>query len=399
MLFRSLAALTIVLALSACATTPLARRETAEDARFRTIYEAEWAWRQSLGPQEEDDTPPETEERVWPRVDAATQAARLAYLGNVAKRLDALAPAHMSIEGAENLAIYRAQIEVTLNQLKFREYEKPLNADTAFWSGPPSSVPKAFRTEAAARAWIARLQDLPRYFSEQTANMKAGLARGFTPPRVTLAGRDKSISIIYEGKTPETSVFYDPFKTLPAAMPAATRAALQAEAAAAIRDAAFPAYRDLFAFYATEYYPKSRTDLAATTLPDGQAYYRSLIKEYATVDMSAEDIHQLGLAEVARLHAEMEATMQAAGFGGDFPAFLAFLRARRSSSSSSVSACCCAAPTVLDPSARNSPGASCGRALTAADASSSARAPPTDAPPASRPSGSLRATALTPCSR
>jgi uncharacterized protein (DUF885 family) len=323
---RLLASFVLALTLSACATTPLARRETAEDARFRTIYQAEWTWRQSLGPQEEDDTPPETEERVWPRVDAATQATRLAYLANVEERLDALAPARLSVEGAENLAIYRAQIDVTLNQLRFREYEKPLNADTAFWSGPPSSVPKAFRTEAAARAWVARLNDLPRYFAEQTANMKAGLARGFTPPRVTLEGREKSISIIYDGKTPETSVFYEPFKTLPASMPAATRAALQADAAAAIRDAAFPAYRDLFSYYTTEYYPKSRTDLAATTLPDGPAYYRSLIKEYATVDTSAEEIHQLGLAEVARIHAEMEATMQAAGFKGDFPAFLAFLR-------------------------------------------------------------------------
>ena len=314
------------LALSACATTPGAPRQTAEDVRFRAIYEAEWKWRTSLGPQEQDDTPPETEDRVWPRVDAATQAMRLAYLTNVEKQLDALRPAALSIDGAENLAIYRAQIDVTLNQLKYREYEKPLNADTAFWSGPPSSVPKAFRTEAAARAWIARLRDLPRYFSEQTANMKAGLARGFTPPRVTLEGRDKSISIIYDGKTPETSPFYEPFKTLPASIPADTRAALQADAAAAIRDAVFPAYRELFAYYSSEYYPKSRTDLAATTLPDGQAYYRSLIKEYATVDTSAEDIHQLGLAEVARIHAEMEATMQAAGFKGDFPAFLTFLR-------------------------------------------------------------------------
>jgi uncharacterized protein (DUF885 family) len=323
---RLLVSLVLVAALAACASPPLARRESAEDARFRAIYEAEWAWRQSLGPQEQDDTPPETEERVWPRVDAATQALRLAYLGDVKKRLDTLATSRLSVDGAENLAIYRAQIDVMLSQLRFREYEKPLNADTAFWSGPPSAVPRAFRTETAARAWIARLQDLPRYFGEQTANMKSGLARGFTPPRVTLEGRDKSISVIFEGKTPETSVFYEPFKTLPASIPAAARAALQAEAAAAIRDAVFPAYRDLFTYYTSEYYPKSRTYLAATRLPDGEAYYQSLIREYATVDMSAEEIHQLGLSEVSRIHAEMEATMRAAEFKGDFAAFLAFLR-------------------------------------------------------------------------
>jgi uncharacterized protein (DUF885 family) len=327
MAFRYQAVL-LALAVSACAT-PVAgtHRETTEDARFRAIYEAEWAWRTGLGPpEEEDDTPLETAAQTWAKVDPATQAERLAYLTDVERRLDGLAVARLSPDGAENLAIFRAQIDVRLNQLRFREWEKPLTADTAFWQGPAASTPKLFRTEAAARAWIARLHDLPRYFNDQTANMRAGLARGFTPPQVTLQGRELSISAAYEGKTPETSAFYEPYKTLPASIPAETRAALQREAKEVIGAQVFPAYRTLFAYFKDDYMPRARTELAAVSLPDGPAYYQSLIKEYATVDMSAEEIHQYGLSEVARIRAEMEATMRQTGFTGDFPAFLAFLR-------------------------------------------------------------------------
>jgi uncharacterized protein (DUF885 family) len=76
----------------------------------------------------------------------------------------------------------------------------------------------------------------------------------------------------------------------------------------------------------TEYVPGLRTTLAAEDMPDGKAYYRAKIREFTTLDMSPEEIHSLGVAEVARLHDEMLAVMKETGFKGDFPAFLEFLR-------------------------------------------------------------------------
>ena len=128
----------------------------------------------------------------------------------------------MSAAERVNLSIYRYQIGVVISRIKFRDYEKPLNANSTFWTNAASSAPKAFRTVAEAEAWIARLNDIPRYFDDQVANMKLGAARGFTPPRATLEGRDKSITAVYENKTPEASSFYEPFKTLPASIPADT---------------------------------------------------------------------------------------------------------------------------------------------------------------------------------
>jgi len=314
--------------LAACATAGGPLRESPADARLRAIYEAEWAWRTTLDPDaDEESSDDETAPRSWSKVDPASQAERHAYMKDVIAKLDALDVATLSPEAQINLAIYRDQIEVRIAQIDFREYEKPLNADTTFWTSVAAYGPRAFSSEKQARAWIERLNDVPRYFAEQTANMRLGLARGFTPPRVTLDGRTASISSVYEGKTPEQSSFYEPFLSLPASIPAATRAELQTQAKAAIADKVFPAYRALLPFFRDEYLPKTTTEIAATKLPDGEAYYAAQIREYTTLKLSPDEIHQIGLSEVAKIRARMNDVTKEAGFNGDLPAFLAFLRA------------------------------------------------------------------------
>jgi uncharacterized protein (DUF885 family) len=314
--------------LAACTTLTGNNRETPTDRRFRAIYEAEWTWRKTIDPSdsEEDDTSGAPGLTSWSRVDPATQATRLAYWQDVMQRLDGLDPANMSPEQRVNLGIYREQIAIRILRIQFREHEKPLNADTTFWTSVASAAPPAFLNEAQARAFIIRLADTPRYFDDQIANMKLGLARGFTPPRVTLEGRDRSITAVYGEKTPEESAFFAPFRILPQSIPAETRAALQAEAGKVIGEKVFPAYRKVFDFFTTEYFPRTTTALAATSLPDGDAYYRAQIREFTTLDLTADQIHDIGLKEVARIRARMEEQKKLAGFAGTLPEFLNFLR-------------------------------------------------------------------------
>lgn len=314
--------------LAACTSLPADPPEAAADQRFRLIYEAEWDWRRTIDPTdgEEDDTGGAPGLTTWPRVDPATQAARLAYWQDVIQRLDAIDPTTLSSEQRINYGIYREQITINILRIQFRAYEKPLNADTTFWTSVASSAPNAFLNEAQARAYIARLADTPRYFDDEIANMKLGLARGFTPPRVTLEGRDRSITAAYGEKTPEQSAFYAPFRNLPQSIPAETRAALQAEASKIIAEKVFPSYAKVHAYYTTQYFPRTTTNLAATSLPDGESYYRAQIREFTTLDLTADEIHQIGLREVARIRARMENQKTLAGFTGTLPEFLAFLR-------------------------------------------------------------------------
>jgi len=182
------------------------------------------------------------------------------------------------------------------------------------------------RDEAAARAYIGKLDDVPRYFDEQTENMRAGLKRGFSVPRAVLDGRDVSIASYAEVKSPIDSEFYKPFKELPHSIPADVQAKLRDDAQRAIREHVIPAYAKLLKFFRDDYVPHARKTLAAESMPDGKAWYRQQIREYTTLDLDPEAIHQIGLKEVARIDAQMQATMKETGFKGDFPAFLEFLR-------------------------------------------------------------------------
>ena len=302
-----------------------AARPGPADARFKAIYTEELKWRQTQK-QESDEDDDNGVTAALPRIDAATQAKRLAYWQGVLKKLDGINPASLSGEEHINYQVYKAQIAALVADIAFREYEKPLNADTAFWSNLAYSARRPMTTEKEYRAYIRQLNDVPRYFDEEVVNMRAGLARGFTPPKVTLVGRDSSISSVADAKTPQDSIYYEPFKTMPATMPAALQDELRAQGVKAIATAVQPSFVKLLGFMRDEYVPKAREDLAAENLPDGKAYYQSKIVEFTTTNLTADEIHQIGVAEMAKIRAEMQDVIKQTGFEGDLPAFLHFLR-------------------------------------------------------------------------
>ncbi|HEY3785099.1 MAG TPA: DUF885 family protein [Steroidobacteraceae bacterium] len=293
------------------------------DARLKAIYTTEWKWREEQLADGEDAQRPIPDH--LPKVDPATQQTRLRYWEEVLGKLDAIPRGQLSPREQVNYDVYRPQIEALVANQRFRDYEMPANSDTTFWTNLGYTARRPFRTLQDYRNWIQQLHDVPRYFHEQMAEMRAGLKRGFTPPRVTMEGRDASITAVTEA-TPEDSLLYTPFREMPE-ISAADQASLRAEAIATIREAVQPAYVELLRFMRTEYVPGCRVTLPAQDLPDGAAYYRAKIREFTTLDMDPAAIHSLGEAEVARLHAQMLAVMKESGFKGDFPAFLQFLRA------------------------------------------------------------------------
>jgi uncharacterized protein (DUF885 family) len=306
------------------AALPAHAADQSADARFKALYTREWVWReeQNAGADDEDSEHPADH---LPKVDPATRDTQLHYWQEVMKELDAIPRTGLSPANQINYDVYKPQIAALIAEQQFRDYEKPLNSDTTFWTDLGYTARKDYRSAADYRAYIGQLRDIPRYFREQIANMRAGLARGFTPPKVTLAGRDLSVAAVADTR-PQDTLFYTPFKQMPASIPAAEQAQLRADGLRAIADGVVPAYRDLLAFLRNDYIPHARVALAAESLPDGKAYYRSKILEFTTLDMDPAAIHALGLSEVAKIHAQMLETMKATGFKGDFPAFLHYLR-------------------------------------------------------------------------
>jgi uncharacterized protein (DUF885 family) len=308
-------------------TVPHVQAEPAneQDTKLQAIYTADEAWRRAQRGAGEPDKP----EQILPElpfVDAAHEHLRLAHNEQVMRQLDGLEPKAMSGDERMNYEVFRAQMAGRIDDLRFKEYEKPVNSDSTFWSGEELSTNKPFRTAEDYRKFIAQMGDIPRYFAENVANMRIGLARGFTPPQVTLQGRVHSLEATANAKAAEQTVYWKPFAKMPGSIPTTEQAKLRAQAADLILHQVAPAYAKVLAFWRDEYVPHAAQSLAAEALPDGKAYYQSQILQYTTLTLTPEEIHAIGLSEMAKIHAEMLETMQQAGFKGTLPEFLEFLR-------------------------------------------------------------------------
>ncbi len=307
-------------ALALQATPGRAQTATADDS-FVAVSTREWQWRRQVEGGGDDPV-----QAHLPDVSARAQADKLTYWLDVRKNLDAIDRAALTPAHRVDYDVYRTQIDALIAAQQFREYERPLNSDSTFWSDLLYGVDTSLHTEADYRNYLSQLSEIPRYFTQETDNMRAGLKRHFTPPQITLAGRDQSLRTVVDIKTPQDSAFYKPFIAMPASIPPAVQADLRAQAVKVITTAVVPAHKALLDFLVADYIPHAQTALGASALPDGDAYYRSKIREFTTLDLDPKAIHQTGLEQVALIRAQMLDTMKEAKFDGDLPHFLHFLR-------------------------------------------------------------------------
>jgi uncharacterized protein (DUF885 family) len=297
-----------------------------ETSRLHDLFKREWEVRlkenplfaTSVGRHEYDDRLPSATLADLQRENAETRA----FLDEL-KGIDR---AKLPAADQVNYDIFRRQLENRIADFELGDYQMPFNADSGFHSGfsrLPEEVPLA--TAQDYQNYISRLRAWPRYVREQIELMRAGIGRGFTVPRETLNGYDKTISA-HVLDDPAKSVFWVPFDKFPSTVPEGDRERLRQEGRSAVMDGAVAGYREFLGFFQKEYLPHARATLAATELPNGRAYYQQQIRQYTTLDLSPEEIHQIGLSEVDRISKEMDAVMKQAGFQGDRAAFLKFLR-------------------------------------------------------------------------
>ena len=313
-------------ALAASLLSPLGQSHAGQvDDAFKAIYSQEYAWRSGKAAGPKDLKLPDNGR--LDSVDAESQHQRLKYWQRVLKKLDALDADKLAPAERVNYAIYHRQIANRVADQKFKTWQMPFNSDSAFWSDIHYQLEEpALHTLKDYRHYLAQLRQIPDYFDQQIANMRAGLKRGFSVPRAVLDGRDRSIAAEADLDKPAASRFYKPFRELPPGIDADRAQELRGQAQHVIRDQVIPAYQKLLGFFRDEYVPNARKTLAAEDLPNGKAFYRQQILEYTTLDEAPDAIHQTGLAEVKKIHAQMLKTMAEAGFKGSFAEFLQFLR-------------------------------------------------------------------------
>ncbi len=248
------------------------------------------------------------------------------YNQQVLDRLEEIDAAGLNEAERVSLAVflYERQTE----QAAFRQLDRyfPFTNRVSWQSyfvGAPESM--SFLTLEDYDNYLVSLADYPRYNAENLALLEQAVDLGYTQYCGSLQGFEQSISdSIVEN--PEASALYAPFEAMPDTIAATDQARLRKRGKALIADAVMPAFRQFLEFYLEEYSDHCRDKPGVDAIPEGEDYYRYLVEFFTTTDMTPKEVHELGLAEVARIRGEMEAVIEEVGFDGSFADFLTFLR-------------------------------------------------------------------------
>ncbi len=202
----------------------------------------------------------------------------------------------------------------------------PFTNDSGFYS-KVSAITRfgIFESEADYDAYIARLRDVTRFFDQHIANMQRGIDTGYMAPADIMPGvisNIENLTAIAARKHPLAA----PFFNMPEDISAEAQARLLKEGAEAMESHVMPAYRKLLAFMELDYLPKARQAPGLSSLPNGREHYGALVKYFTTLDVTPEQVHQIGHTEVTRIRAEMDVLIERSGFKGSFEEFLSFLR-------------------------------------------------------------------------
>ena len=173
--------------------------------------------------------------------------------------------------------------------------------------------------------WLARLGKIEKLMAQTINLMKEGIKQRILPPKITMQRVPAQIEKQLV-ENPEQSLFYKPFDDLPSNFTSGESRRIRSAAKEVIQKKVVPAYRDLYEFFTTIYYPACREGIGASGLPDGKAYYEFRVRQFTTTELTPEDVHQIGLREVARNRKAMDQIIQEVDFDGSFEEFIHFLR-------------------------------------------------------------------------
>ncbi|MBM4001481.1 MAG: DUF885 domain-containing protein [Planctomycetes bacterium] len=261
-----------------------------------------------------------------PRVALDDHARRKAGKEAFLARAESIDAGKLDAKEREHLAIFRRVVGDELREHAFETHLIPITNREGFHVDFPDlgrRVP--LESVEDYENYIARIDAFGSHCDEQIQVLREGVERGMTLPSVVLRGIDATVAVQIVDDAKRSALFA-PFTQIPDRFPDATRARLARDGERAIRESLVPAYARLAAFFRDEYVPAARESIAASSLPRGREFYRHRVRQFTTLDLSPEQVHETGLAEARRIRSEMESIPAKAGFSGDLPAFIAHLR-------------------------------------------------------------------------
>ncbi|WP_251357879.1 DUF885 family protein [Kangiella sp. TOML190] len=261
-----------------------------------------------------------------PDYSSQAYAKKAEKLERFRQQLLSIATDSLSTEDKVSYQMMLRNLDIQLSDINYKSYQMPLTAEYGFHIQAASLGERlSFKTLDDYENYLTLLAQVPTFFQQNIDNMKAGLARNFSVPQQVLAGYSDGIAA-YIQEDPSQSVWYKPFAQLAAGITESEAEKLREKAKNVIKNKVIAEFVNYKNFFDKEYYPKAKKTIAATDYPDGKAFYQAQVKRYTTLDLTPEQIHEIGRKEVKRIRAEMEQVIEDTGFDGSFAEFLNFLR-------------------------------------------------------------------------
>ena len=208
---------------------------------------------------------------------------------------------------------------------KFERFLNPLLSDSGFHSSLNYQI-RPLNNSWAVKEYLKKLNSLPEFVNQHFKNLREGIEKGVSQPKVIFKGYETTYDDHIVGDY-KKSPFYKPFQNLPSSLNQTQKDSVLSAAKEVIEKTVVPQFKRIKTFFETEYLPNTRTTLGVSETPNGAAYYQNRINFYTTsTQYTAEDIHQIGLKEVARIKAEMQKIIKELNFKGSFADFFKFLR-------------------------------------------------------------------------
>ncbi|MAB84364.1 MAG: DUF885 domain-containing protein [Cryomorphaceae bacterium] len=247
------------------------------------------------------------------------------YAKKQLKQLNKINPKNLSETESISLELLKFKLQDTIDYYDFERFLNPLLSDSGFHTSFPFIV-RPFQNYNQVKRYLDQLNAIPDRVNQFLPLLREGLEKGVSQPRVIFKGYESSYNdhIVSDFKE---SYFYTPFNDLPRALSLSQKDSILTAAEVAITKHVIPQFKVVKTFFEEEYYPKTRSAIGISEIPNGKEYYQNRINYYTTsTQYSADAIHQIGLDEVARIKNEMEKIILELEFQGSFSEFLDFLR-------------------------------------------------------------------------
>ena len=295
------------------------------DTEFQRLLDDEWNGRKSENPFLEDVIEVGSPEPMT--VSPADYSRRLQFDKDVYRRLTAIDREQLTRPQRLNYDILEFVLRYRIQFAEYKPYRMPFVSSNGFFNNIAITLTQAPRhTAADIDTYLERIHSLPAYFEQQMKNMRAGIADGFTMPKEIMDG---VLGVVRAQVVERYDLhpLWAPFEKLPGNLSASDVERYRNAGRDAIELVAMPAYEAVYRFFVDEYIPAARTSVAAIDLPGGRDYYLHLLRFNTTLDdADPDDIHAIGLAEVARIRTAMRQIMTEVDFNGDLQSFFAHLR-------------------------------------------------------------------------